>query len=334
MLTPLAGGLQDLEITSENRPDGVRPGLPPWAANVERALGLTIRSAKQLSGGASKETWRIVTADDRLILRRATGGSIYSDALGLEDEFKMVLAAAQAGVKVPRGLAYFSDLSGRDGFVMEHVTGVTIGTRVVRKPPPNLDLELATELARIHSIDPTNVPFLVERPLVDRMHDELHLLHEPHPAIEYGLKWLREHRPAPLPGVVSHGDFRVGNVAVSKDGLQAILDWEFAKISDPREDLAWPLVRSWRFGIDSRHLGGIAELSPYLAKYCELTAQEISAQELDWWEIASNLKWALACHAQARRHLSGDERSVELALLGRKAAEVEYELLDLIERAQ
>jgi hypothetical protein len=36
---------------------------------------------------------------------------------------------------------------------------------------------------------------------------------------------------------------------------------------------------------------------------------------------------------QAQRHLSGRERSVELAVLGRLAAEMEYELLDLIEKA-
>jgi hypothetical protein len=32
-------------------------------------------------------------------------------------------------------------------------------------------------------------------------------------------------------------------------------------------------------------------------------------------------------------HLSGEERSVELAVIGRLAAELEYELLDVMERA-
>ena len=35
----------------------------------------------------------------------------------------------------------------------------------------------------------------------------------------------------------------------------------------------------------------------------------------------------------SRRHLNGQDRSVEYAVLGRMAAEMEYELLDLIERA-
>jgi hypothetical protein len=43
-----------------------------------------------------------------------------------------------------------------------------------------------------------------------------------------------------------------------------------------------------------------------------------------------NFRWAVGCLAQADRHLSGAERSVELASLGRKAAEVEWELMERI----
>ena len=53
----------------------------------------------------------------------------------------------------------------------------------------------------------------------------------------------------------------------------AVLDWEFAHLADPVEDLAWPLVRAWRFGADDRHLGGIGELEPYV-RYAELTGVE------------------------------------------------------------
>jgi hypothetical protein len=47
---------------------------------------------------------------------------------------------------------------------------------------------------------------------------------------------------------------------------------------------------------------------------------------------AAPVKWAVGALTQSRRHLSGQGRSVELAVLGRLAAEMEYELLDLIER--
>ena len=44
-----------------------------------------------------------------------------------------------------------------------------------------------------------------------------------------------------------------------------------------------------------------------------------------------NLRWAATCHVQAHRHLSGADPSVELASLGRRAAEMELEFLTLIE---
>ena len=167
--------------------------------------------------------------------------------------------------------------------------------------------------------------------MLERFYGELDSVGDPHPAIEYGLWWLREHPPEPLPDVVSHGDFRIGNVAVSERGLEYLLDWEFAHLSDPREDLAWPIVRAWRFGADERRLGGVGELEPYLDRYAELTGIAVAPEELDWWEVLGNVKWAVGCLTQCRRHLAGLDRSVEYAVLGRMAAEMEYELLHLVD---
>ena len=122
-------------------------------------------------------------------------------------------------------------------------------------------------------------------------------------------------------------------MVVSERGLEYLLDWEFAHLSDPREDLAWPVVRAWRFGADDRRLGGVGEVEPYLERYAELTGLVVTAADLDWWEIFGNVKWAVGCLRQALRHRTGADRSVEFAVLGRMAAEMEYELLDLIDHA-
>jgi aminoglycoside phosphotransferase (APT) family kinase protein len=305
----------------------------PWAAELEAALGRRIDSMRLLPGGASKEAWAVDANGSQLLVRRAGGGVIHEATLRLEEEFEVLAAAAEAGVKVPRPIAYLGELGGREAFAMERVEGETIGRRIVRGAPPDLDLQLAEELAKIHAISPERLPFLRSGDVLERFEHELDLVGEPHPALEYGLWWLRGHRPPPLPDVVSHGDFRIGNVAVSERGLESLLDWEFAHLSDPREDLAWPLVRAWRFGADERRLGGIGEVEPYLTRYGELTGRTISADELYWWEVLGNLKWAIGCLNQCRRHLSGVDRSVEYAVLGRMAAEMEYELLHLIEHA-
>jgi len=301
---------------------------------LEAVLATEVARAVQVAGGASKEAWAVDTADGlELLVRRAGGGVIHVDTLPLRDEFEVLVAAREAGVRVPEPVAYLGEVDGREAFAMERVRGEAIGRRIVKHPPAGLDVQLAEELARIHAIPPARLPFLPDVDLFDRLQHELDLAAEPHPAIELGLAWCRTRIPLERPRVVGHGDFRIGNVMVDEDGIVAVLDWEFAHVGDPLEDLAWPLVRAWRFGADDRRLGGIASAERYLARYAELTGLDAPLDELYAWEVLGNCKWAIGSLSQAQRYLRGEERSVELAILGRLAAEMEYELLDLIDRA-
>ena len=306
---------------------------PEWAGELAERLGRPVDAMRLLPGGASKEAWAVDADGDALLVRRAGVGVIYEQTLSLAHEFAVLEAAHEAGVRVPRPVAYLGDVGGREAFAMERVSGETIGRRIVRTPPPGLAAAMAEELAKIHAIPRERVPFLAGGPILERVEHELDAVDEPHPAIEYGLWWLRERAPDPLPPVVTHGDFRVGNVVVSERGLEYLLDWEFAHVGDPREDLAWPLVRAWRFGADDKRFGGVDSVEPYLARYEELTGREIAPEELDWWEVLGNVRWAVGCLTQCRRHLRSQDRSVEYAVLGRLAAEMELELLDLIEKA-
>ncbi len=49
-----------------------------------------------------------------------------------------------------------------------------------------------------------------------------------------------------------------------------------------------------------------------------------------WWEVMGTLAWGVICIVQSRRHLDGHTRSVELATIGRRVAETEYDLLHLL----
>src|SRR6185437_13389163 len=282
-----------------------RSPIAAMIADVREALQEVLGPVSEpvlLAGGASKEAWAVDAGGERLLVRRAGGGVIHRHTLSLRHEFEVLGAAHEAGVKVPRPLLYIEDLEGREAFVMERLEGETIGRRIVRMPvPERLPLEMAAELAKIH-------------------------------AIELGLWWLREHRPPRREPVVVHGDFRIGNLVVDESGLVGVLDWEFAHLDDPARDLAFGLVRAWRFGADDRRLGGIGDVEPYLERYNELTGFDVRPEELDYWELAGNVGWAIGCLTQAQRHLTGQDRSVELAGLGRLGAEVEYEICHLLER--
>jgi aminoglycoside phosphotransferase (APT) family kinase protein len=310
---------------------------PGWLDEVGERLGGAVERARMLPGGASKEAWAVDLRTDEgtraLLVRRAAGGVIHAVTLTLRQEFQVLEAAHAAGVSVPRPVAYLGELDGREAFAMELVEGETIGRRIVRDPPPQLPLQMAEELARIHAIPAAELPFLPEGDVLARFRDELDSVDEPHPAIELGLHWLAARLPRGRASTVCHGDFRLGNLVVGPSGLTHVLDWEFAHLGDPVEDVAWPLVRAWRFGAADRRLGGVGDVAPYLDRYNELTGRNVPLAELDVWEVLGNVKWAIGALTQSRRHLRGQERSVELAVLGRLAAEMEWELLRLIERA-
>src|SRR3989440_11275867 len=214
-----------------------------------------------LAGGASKEAWAVDAGGERLLVRRAAGSVIHRHTLSLAEEFEVLRAAHDAGVKVPRPYGYIADLDGREAFVMEWLEGETIGRRIVQKDElagarEALPVQMAEELAKIHAIPVERVPFLHETQ-VDAMVAELDEGGEPHPAIELGLWWLRENRPPRRPALVVHGDFRIGNLVVDENGLVGVLDWEFAHLDDPARDLSFALVRAWRFGVPERRLGRV-----------------------------------------------------------------------------
>src|SRR5205823_8764825 len=173
-----------------------------------------------LAGGASKEAWAVDAGGEPLLVRRAAGSVIHRHTLSLADEFEVLRAAHEAGVKAPRPYGYIRDLSGREAFVMERLEGETIGRRIVQRDElagarAALPVQMAEELAKIHAIPAARMSFLPDAQL-ERMVEELDEVGEPHPAIELGLWWLREHRPSPREPVVVHGDYRIGNLVVGE----------------------------------------------------------------------------------------------------------------------
>lgn len=304
-----------------------------WAATVE------VRDVRRLSGGASRETWSFTAEgagrEQALILQRVRPGPKLSQGdLGVEDA--LIEAARSRGVPVPR-VVVDSDAADTLGAarITELVPGEALGPRLVRADRSvegrrRLTRDLGRALAGIHAI-PVEGPLLAleERDVLGQARDGLDLVGEARPAFELGLRWLQDHRPAAVPPTVLHGDFRIGNLLVEGDDLMAVLDWELAHRGDPLEDLGWLCVRAWRFG-GTRPVGGIGEVDDLLAGYRDGGGAVVDEGALRWWTAAGTLTWGLICAVQARRHLGGDVSSVELATVGRRVCENEYDLLDLI----
>ncbi len=313
---------------------------------------VTVTRAWPLAGGASMETWAVDAAvngaPERLVVRRDMAVNMYADALSRADEFHLLEVAWRAGVKAPRPRwLYEGGETSRAFFVMDRVEGESVGRKVVKLPEladarRGLAREMGRELARIHAIALTGDLAFLPRPREGETPCGQSLrvtraiadgLARDNPVWEYALRWLDAHRPdeSAVAPTLLHGDFRVGNLLVAPSGLAAVIDWEFAHVGDRHEDLAWPTLRDWRFECDALPVGGVGTLDDFLAGYAEAGGAPVDRRAMEWYAVMGNLRWSVMCHAQAERHLSGKDRSVELASLGRKSAEIDWEIIHLID---
>jgi len=303
-----------------------------------------VHGLRRCSGGASRETWALDATGKSgrafpLILRRDPSGQ--ADADNRATEYAVLAAADHGNVPVPRVLALLesSDDLGA-GFLMDRVEGETIPRRILRDDEyanarPRLAAQAGAIAARIHAIGVEALPTLPRMDAgeqIDQQRTYLDTFDEPHPALELGLCWLEDHTPAPLaaPALV-HGDFRNGNFIVGSDGIRAVLDWELAHLGDPVEDLGWLCVKSWRFGQAARIAGGFGSLDELLTAYAAAGGAELDEDAVRFWVVMGTVKWGVICAAQTLLHINGVVRSVELAALGRRVAEMEWDLLDLLD---
>ncbi|MEP6624314.1 MAG: phosphotransferase family protein [Acidimicrobiia bacterium] len=319
---------------------------PRLAIACGRHLGGTfeVTELRRLSGGASRETWAFLARSPELeiplVLRRDPGASI--GQTDRSTEYRLLEAAAAGAVAVPRVRFLVDDADDLGaGFVMDRVDGETIPRKILRDEQfavarPQLVGQCAEAAAAIHALPVESLPRLPlqDAPaLIDQFRGVIDVLGEPHPAFELGLRWLTEHaRSLPdTPPTLVHGDFRNGNFIVGPDGLRAVLDWELAHLGDPIEDLGWFCVKSWRFGNVDRTAGGFGSAAELLDRYQAAADRKVTAEHLHFWEVFGTLKWGVICEMQAASHLQGLVRSVELAALGRRIAEMEWDLLGLLD---
>ena len=292
-----------------------------------------ITGLTRLSGGASRDTWRFEADGTPLILQRQRDG----DERDMAIEIAAVRAAGAAGVPTATLVAGSTDREplGAAYMILTRVDGETTPRKLLRddefdRARRNLPAQLAQALAKVHAIDPTSVPGIVEIDQVEHYREVLDELGHPHPTFELAFRWLEANRPPITGGVVVHGDFRLGNVIVDHDGLRAVLDWELVHLGDPMEDLGWLCVKAWRFG--SPHpAAGVGEYQQLFDAYMAAGGRSIDPADVRWWEVLGTLKGGIMCIVQANAHLSGVSRSHELAAIGRRVCENEHDLFLALE---
>ncbi|MDZ4725039.1 MAG: phosphotransferase family protein [Leptospira sp.] len=327
-----------------------------WKENVK------ISEMFHLSGGACQDNYSInLTLGDGLtkkekniVLRTDKGGSLLS-SLSKRDEFRVAELVYKAGVKTPEPIVLEenTDIIGTPFYLMEKISGKATGRYVIKDAElseyrkTRMVSDLAGNLAKLHTVIPEKVADEnlksklkltdVNRYVQDSVNElriSLDELPEAHPAIEIVLNWLEKNQPSVDAIVLVHGDFRTGNFMITKEGLQGILDYEFAHWGDRHEDIAWLCMRDWRFGKLNKEVGGFGDRPEFYKHYSETSGVNVDPKKVTFWEIMGNIRWAIGSAQQAERHLSGKDKGIELAAIGRRTAEMEWEAMRLIEELE
>lgn len=300
-----------------------------------------VRAATPLSGGASRETWALDASDGdgrpRPLILQLRQPPTWDDGLDVGTEARLITAAAAAGVPVPGLVAWDADGAtlGEPFLLFERVEGEAIPQRILRDDRfaaarPLLAGQYGEALGRVQAIPLRDVAGLRTADPLEYCRSILDRSGHPHPALEYGLRWLERNDPRRGDGpVVVHGDYRSGNGIVDEHGLRAVIDWELSRLGDPVEDLGWVCNRAWRFG-EPLAVGGFGTYEQLLDGYERTSGRRVDRDVLRWWEVLGSVRWAAICMTSGVTHLSGHRRSIELAAVGRRVCEAEFDMLLLL----
>jgi aminoglycoside phosphotransferase (APT) family kinase protein len=315
---------------------------PKLAAVLEPALGAgtAIEGLRALTGGASRTTWAFdaITGGQRrsLILRTGPPDEVHA---GMELEASAQRAAAAAGAPVPHIVVADDSVAalGNPFLICNAIDGETIVRRIQRQLDDTARAQLlgqcAQALAAIHRAD-TNLPGISHEDQMAGWRDQLDAMGDTTATFEWAFRWLADNTPAPSPPRLVHGDFRMGNLIIDESGLAAVLDWELVHVGEVYEDLAWFCIRAWRFGAPlDLAAGGLGSIEDFLHGYENAGGAAVDRPAFHWWLVQATLRWGVICRYQAERHLSGQTRSVELATIGRRVCETEWDLLNLLDNA-
>lgn len=300
-----------------------------------------------LDGGAIQENRAITVtvkggnfAGTHEMVLRTEALTTVPESRRLEQQFAILKVANAAGVKVPTPYWYCGEPSvlGKPFYLMKRLKGEALGIRITRAgQQPGLAAALGRELARIHNIQPPQIELSFLEPVsaspaldsIAKYRVYLDELPEPHPTLEWTLRWLENRAPASSSTVLCHRDFRTGNYMVLEGALTGVLDWEFAGWGDPYEDIGWFCARCWRFSAPEFEAGGIAGRDVFYDAYETSSGRKLERKLIAYWETMAHVRWAVIALQQSMRYRAGGEPSLDLALIGRRIAELEYECLRL-----
>ena len=282
-------------------------------AFVEYATGGQIDNVERTALGSSRVTLLVdaVDADGRaleLVLRHDSGdGPLSGTDIDLAHEAIVYRALADHPVRIPRLLAEAED--GRTLLVERARGGEAFAAIEPAADRGVVAKDFAVALAELHCVDPAVLDLEgAERPKAPADHALIDLkrwlairdarVEDPGEVSRLAADWLIGNAPEEVErGALCHGDAGAGNFLFETGKVTAILDWEFAHLGDPLDDIAWVLVRS-------HLLGGGDEMRAALPTWSKHAGLALVPERIRYYRAVVLLRMAISCqvalsHAKA-----------------------------------
>lgn len=287
---------------------------------VEAASGRKVAAFVRLASGASR-TMFIVEMDegDDLILRLDIGtGMMAGTDFTLAREAEAYRALTPQPVPIP-GFVAMSD----DGkaLLMQRVTGDFDLTALGKDDRDAICDRFIDSLADLHNIDTTTLDLpSFHRPVTPRDHALLELdlwgnmlrdrVRRPTPLAHCGYAILRALAPDyDGPAALCHGDVGPKNFLFEDGEITALIDWEFAHLGDPMDDLAWWMFRGHEW------LGAGGDLGSQLRRWSDRTGIAVDVDRLAYYRALILLRWYTMIQSGLDNGTSAQDRLPYLSLI-------------------
>jgi len=293
---------------------------------VEPLCGGTHRQVaafNRVYGGYSKDTFLFDLAGDGgviepLVLRRdlpfgPAGTTVRDEFALLRNLFERGFPVAEPLLIDPEGHHL-----GQPAMVSRRVTG-RAGTDDWSADPVRRDgivRQLARIVARLHAQTPADLGLATApgeasaavRAYLESWRDRWHRYRvHPSATIAAGFDWLLANIPGIDGGpVVVHGDIGFHNVMVEGDDIMALLDWEFAHVGDPVEDL----------GYARQFIEPLGCWDLFLETYLAAGGVPYRQENARFYEVWRSIRNAICCMTSWHGFLNGSYSALKMAYQG------------------